>query len=134
MQKWLRIMAFLGASGVVLGAFGAHGIKPKISPESYTNYQTAVLYHFIHTLAILGVIQIQLKSLKLKQYALVSFLVGILLFSGSLYLLATKEIHQLPTSFIGPITPIGGVFFIVGWIILLFNTINQNKQSNENNS
>jgi uncharacterized membrane protein YgdD (TMEM256/DUF423 family) len=120
MQKWLKTVAALGVIGVILGAFGAHGIKPKITPESYANYQTAVLYHFIHTLAILGVSQIQFESSKLKQYSLLFFLVGIVLFSGSLYLLATKDIHHMSGSYLGPITPIGGLCFIIGWALLLF--------------
>lgn len=120
MKIWLSIVAILGFSGVALGAFGAHGIKPQISAESYTNFQTGVSYHFIHTLAILGLLALPNFDKKIKKIACSAFLIGILLFSGSLYLLSTSSLTGVNVSFLGPITPIGGLGFLVGWAMLLF--------------
>ena len=120
MKTWISVVAILGFTGVGLGAFGAHGIKPQITAESYANFQTGVSYHFIHTLAILAILVLPNINEKIKNLACSAFLVGIMLFSGSLYLLSTSKLTGLSASFLGPITPIGGLSFLVGWALLLF--------------
>lgn len=120
MKSWISVVAILGFTGVGLGAFGAHGIKPQITAESYTNFQTGVSYHFIHTLAILGILVLPKMNEKIKKLACSAFLAGIILFSGSLYLLSTSKLTGINTSFLGPITPIGGLGFLIGWSLLLF--------------
>lgn len=99
---------------VVLGAFGAHGLKSKISPEMLEVYQTGVQYHFYHALGLLliGVLSQQMSS-GLLGWAALFLTLGIFLFSGSLYVLAISGIKWL-----GAITPLGGVSFIAGWILL----------------
>lgn len=99
---------------VVLGAFGAHGLKSKISPEMLEVYQTGVQYHFYHALGLLliGVLTQQMSS-GLLGWAALFLTLGIFLFSGSLYVLAISGIKWL-----GAITPLGGVSFIAGWILL----------------
>lgn len=126
-MKKMDILAFIAMSGALatgLGAFGAHAIKPKISQEMYSNYQTGVLYHFIHTLLMLGVYILEKhygQSLWLKRSLITSGL-GILLFSGSLYLLSTREItHWNFATFLGPITPIGGMCFVFAWLMLILH-------------
>lgn len=120
MKNLLTTAAVLGALVVVMGAFGAHGLKPLISSDSLETYKTAVLYHFLHVFAMLAAgIFYSNNPQKLFRLAGIGFLVGILLFSGSLYLLSTRDatgLHNI--SFLGPITPIGGLFFIVGWVSL----------------
>ncbi len=118
--KKLYIATFIfGAMGVVLGAFGAHWLAEILSIKQLSIYKTGVLYHFIHVIAALCVLNIVTNnsnhSLRLSVYF---FLVGVLLFSGSLYLLATRDILGISsyTWLFGPITPIGGVFFIAGWL------------------
>jgi uncharacterized membrane protein YgdD (TMEM256/DUF423 family) len=106
----IRVAAFLGALAVVLGAFGAHGLERVLVRNNTVEiWKTAVFYHFIHVvmLVILSLWRPLLKGPWL------SFLIGTLLFSGSLYLLAWTKVEWL-----GAITPIGGVSFIVGWVWL----------------
>lgn len=118
MNKKLSITALLGASAVGIGAFGAHGLKPLLTPDQLQSYKTAVEYQFIHVLAMLFVILWSTQNSKFTTIIWSLFLTGIFLFSGSVYLLTTKDIHQMPISFIGPITPIGGICFMLGWILL----------------
>ncbi len=102
------------ALAVAIGAFGAHGLKSHISAEMIQIYKTGVEYHFYHALGLLlvGVLAIVMPSVSFKWTAI--FLsAGIILFSGSLYVLAITGIKAL-----GAITPLGGLSFIVGWIIL----------------
>jgi uncharacterized membrane protein YgdD (TMEM256/DUF423 family) len=116
----LAIAALSGVLAVALGAFGAHGLKEMLTASNHLDtFKTAVNYHFYHTLALLitGVLLRQSDS-KLLSFAAVSFSVGILLFSGSLYLISLTTV-----SGIGIITPIGGVFFIAGWVLLFFGVI-----------
>lgn len=107
---WLRVAAVLGFLGVALGAFGAHGFKNILTAnETVAIWEKAVIYHFIHTLVILILSQ--------RQFVPVgpcwAFLIGIVIFSGSLYLLAYTNIRWL-----GAITPLGGISFLVGWLWL----------------
>lgn len=112
-----------GLLGVVLGAFGAHGLEGKISDASLDNYKTAVSYQFYHTFAILYLATFSRAKNGLINFSFLAFTVGILLFSGSLYLLSTREITQFSSSVLGPITPIGGLCFVLGWISLFIATI-----------
>jgi uncharacterized membrane protein YgdD (TMEM256/DUF423 family) len=110
---WIRIIAVCGALAVALGAFAAHGLKPHLSPELMQTYQTAVQYHFIHTLALLAIINLPFGERQLLWVAR-SFLLGIILFSGSLYAIALTGIGT-----IGILTPFGGSAFICGWLLLI---------------
>ena len=109
---WIRLTALSGAIAVILGAFAAHSLKHSLTPQMLDIYQTAVLYQFIHTLALLGAINLPLGERSLH-WAARCFMLGIVLFSGSLYLIAVTGISVL-----GIITPIGGSAFIVGWLLL----------------
>ena len=105
----------------MIGAFGAHGLKSLIAAERISIFETGVDYHFYHTFALLivGILYRQYPTKWLK-WSWYSFAIGILLFSGSLYLLATRSVLGIESWwFLGPLTPIGGVFFIVGWILLM---------------
>ncbi len=111
---FLSLGSIGGALAVMIGAFGAHGLKGKLSEEMLAIYKTGVEYHFYHTLALLviGLVAMHFKSALLTASGW-SMLVGIILFSGSLYALSISGIRVL-----GAITPIGGLFFIVGWVLL----------------
>ena len=109
---WIKITAVCGALAVALGAFAAHGLKPHLSPALMQTYQTAVQYHFIHTLALLAILSLPLNERSLL-WAARCFMLGIVLFSGSLYLIAISGI-----SILGMITPVGGSAFIAGWLLL----------------
>ncbi len=119
---FLKLAAISGVLAVVLGAFGAHSLAGILAEKQLDTFKTGSQYHFYHTLALLGV-AILLRNKpehKYLKWAARFFLIGILLFSGSLYLLACKDIFQLGamTKIIGPVTPIGGLCFIIGWIML----------------
>lgn len=109
----LTLACLFAASGIGLGAFGAHGLEDKLlANDSVATWDTAVLYHLIHANALF--VLAATGSLKCKwSFALMS--IGILLFSGSLYALALTKISAF-----GPITPLGGLAFIAGWITLIF--------------
>jgi len=120
-KGFLRWAAILGSLAVVLGAFGAHGLKQYVTAETISTFETAVRYQFYHVFALLAV-GIIYKDLPLKwlRYAGNCFLIGILLFSGSLYILtALKAADTVGLSGVGAITPLGGMFFIAGWVLLL---------------
>jgi uncharacterized membrane protein YgdD (TMEM256/DUF423 family) len=113
------LLYFAAASGftaVALGAFGAHGLKGKLADNLMSAFETAVQYQAIHTLAIIAACLLSLHFGRGAwfQYAGVSFATGVLLFSGSLYGLALAGPRWL-----GPITPIGGLFFLAGWVLML---------------
>ncbi len=122
MQKTFGIIAAsYGALAVILGAFGAHALKEKLDAYQLEIFNKGVQYQFYHVAALFAVVllstKIQSKSLDFAGWF---FTIGILFFSGSLYLLATRSLLGLDsiTSIIGPITPIGGLCFIIGWILL----------------
>ncbi|MDX1496882.1 MAG: DUF423 domain-containing protein [Salinisphaeraceae bacterium] len=112
----LLIGSMGGLLGVVLGAFGSHGLKARLSADMLAVWQTAVEYQFYHSLALIGVglLLMQQSQASLAGWAGLAFAIGIVLFSGSLYVLALSGIKPL-----GAITPIGGLSFIVGWVLLI---------------
>jgi uncharacterized membrane protein YgdD (TMEM256/DUF423 family) len=121
--KQLVSVGIMGALAVALGALGAHALKGRMSAgvvtaDQFSGYQTAVAYHVYHTLAM------GLMALFLRQggnryflYAYRFFFWGTVLFSGSLYLLCTRTLFNLEwVTVLGPVTPVGGVLFVAGWI------------------
>lgn len=103
-------IALLGITAVLLGAFGAHGLKDLLEPTAIQSYKTAVSYHLIHTVAILALYNStgSVSTIRL-------WIVGILLFSGSIYALTLDELIGLNLNFLGPLTPIGGLLLAAGW-------------------
>jgi uncharacterized membrane protein YgdD (TMEM256/DUF423 family) len=113
--RLLRLGAGLAALGVALGAFGAHGLRPLVTPERLAVFETGVRYHLVHALAILvaaWAAQAAPHSAG-PRWAGALFALGVLLFSGSLYLLVWTGVTTL-----GAVTPFGGVAFLAGWIAL----------------
>ena len=111
----------LAGLGIALGAFGAHGLKQLVPPETVSSYQTGVQYQMYHAFALLfvGILSEKISN-NLLSWAGVFFVLGIVLFSGSLYFLASlKAMNKVGVSGIGLITPIGGLMFVMGWILLL---------------
>ena len=129
MKIKLLIGIILGALGVIMGAFGAHSLKPLISPESLNSYHTAVSYQFYHVMAIiLAYLLYQHKPSKYISFAASSFIIGIILFSGSLYILSTKAVTGFENmAIIGPLTPVGGLFYIIGWSCLFVGILRSQK-------
>lgn len=119
-KKMMRSAAVLGAIAVILGAFGAHGLKAIVPAETVSTFETGVRYQFYHVfaLAVCGLFYMRYPSAWVSRAA-ICFEIGIVLFSGSLYLLtALKATETVGLSGIGIVTPIGGVFFIAGWVLL----------------
>ena len=116
MQKTILLIASaLGAVAVMLGAFGAHSFKSILEANgTLETFNTAVKYHFFHTLAMILVALLMDKyASKLLEYSAISMLAGIILFSGSLYILALSGVTKW-----GVLAPFGGLAFIVGWVLL----------------
>ncbi|MGN6147731.1 MAG: DUF423 domain-containing protein [Rhizomicrobium sp.] len=115
MNTWLLIAAINGALAVAFGAFGAHGLQGRIDAHAIEVFETGARYHMYHALAI-GLAALAVRSGAASMPASVAagfFLAGIILFSGSLYLLALTGVRSL-----GFVTPFGGLAFLVGWIAL----------------
>jgi uncharacterized membrane protein YgdD (TMEM256/DUF423 family) len=117
--------SFFAALAVILGAFGAHALKEVLTPEQLTTFETGVRYQFYHSFALLaaGIIY---SSFPFKQVRLAAifFMIGIMMFSGSLYLLTWLKMREVVgLRGIGIITPIGGVFFILGWLMMIFGML-----------
>lgn len=120
--KWaLFTGSVLAGLGVVLGAFGAHGLKKYVAADTVATFQTGVQYQMYHAFALIVVGLLAERFVNGSQLAWAGwcFLIGILLFSGSLYaLVALKATQKVGLGGIGIITPIGGLFFIAGWLLL----------------
>ena len=124
----LRWAAVLGGTAVIFGAFGAHALAARLSAGALASYQTGVLYQFIHALALLAWavwVEVRYQGQAQGAGAWVGrlWILGVFLFSGSIYLLATREIlgTQALAPILGPITPLGGLCFIGGWLALLWS-------------
>jgi uncharacterized membrane protein YgdD (TMEM256/DUF423 family) len=124
-SRLIMAAGFIGAFGVMAGAFGAHFLKSRLDPAALETIKTGVLYLFIHVLAILLVGLLartgaQTRALKVSG---ISFILGIIMFSGSLFIIGTSSLTGFPVSTIGFITPIGGLFFITGWFAIAVNGV-----------
>ena len=118
-SPWGVAAALLACSAVLAGAFGAHALKGSLTPAAHAAYETAVRYQLFHALALLVVAQ----WLERPRHAAIgraawAFLIGIVLFSGSLYLLTLT-----PMRWPGPVTPLGGVALIAGWLMLAWGLL-----------
>lgn len=120
-----KIVLLFGASygllSVVFGAFGAHALKKILTPEVLQSFETGVKYQMYHALALLFVGFYFSFTVKIETYMGIAFILGTLLFSFSIYLLALNSIWGHSMRFIGPVTPLGGLLLIIGWGLLFLN-------------
>ena len=119
-SRSIQIAALIGAAAVGIGAFGAHGLKPHLSEYQIAIFEKGVQYQFYHALAVLAVgilWQKNPQSVWLRRSVWV-FLAGIICFSGSLFLLACRDLVPFSVTWAGPITPLGGLCFLAGWLML----------------
>jgi uncharacterized membrane protein YgdD (TMEM256/DUF423 family) len=138
MQKtFLSIACVSGALAVVLGAFGAHALKAKISPADLQVFETGIKYQMYHTFALIA-IGILMDKFPLHPYlngAGYFFIAGMIFFSGSLYLLATRHLLGIENwRWMGPVTPLGGLSFIIGWVLLLLTVSACSPKSKPNST
>ena len=120
-RKIITTAAFLGMTAIILGAFGAHALKKVLNLEQLNTFETGVKYQMYHALFLLFVGLSQTITEKTKKIIFYFIVVGVLFFSGSIYLLATNNLTAFDFRKIGFITPIGGLLLIVGWIRLFID-------------
>ena len=118
--------SFLGLTAIILGAFGAHALKLKLSIEQLSSFETGVKYQMYHALFLL-LLSFSNISEKVKKTVLYLVVAGVIIFSGSIYMLSTRPISGLELSFLGPITPIGGLLLIVAWTLLFIYFIKKKR-------
>jgi uncharacterized membrane protein YgdD (TMEM256/DUF423 family) len=126
-KTFFRFGILFALLAVILGAFGAHALKEHLSPEQLASYETGIRYQFYHALALLFLSVLMYKrKTSLSSYSGWFFIAGTILFSGSIYLLALRNIMGFSASWLGPITPFGGVLLIIGWALLFFSSYQTN--------
>ena len=121
-----------GFLAVAFGAFGAHTLRSHLTDHQAQIWDKAVAYQFYHTLAaLIAFVFYDLKYVRYLLTAAYMFLIGIACFSGSLYLLATADLTGFPKDIAGPITPAGGLFFLLGWGTMIFAVVKYSKLSDK---
>ena len=119
MNSRIRIAALLGLVGVVLGALGSHALKARLAPEALESFEVGVRYQMLHALLLLAVEALPILIERYKRIIARLVVSGVLTFSGSIYLLSTRAISGLDLSFLGPVTPVGGLLLIAAWGVLI---------------
>lgn len=129
MGRRFYVAGFLfGLIGVIMGAFAAHGLKPVLTPESLDSFETGVKFQMYHALLFILLGSMKPLSHRLSNWVFLLLLGGILLFSGSIYLLATNSLTSFDFTAIALITPLGGSLLIGCWILLLISFLKLKKK------
>jgi uncharacterized membrane protein YgdD (TMEM256/DUF423 family) len=129
MRKTATVFAGIsGCIAVILGALGAHYLNGKadaglLSLKSFHAYETAVNYQLLHSIAIIAVVALQVKFPMYFKPILYFYFAGIILFSGSIYVLVMSDIMKFNASWLGPVTPIGGISLIIAWFLLFLSAV-----------
>jgi uncharacterized membrane protein YgdD (TMEM256/DUF423 family) len=119
----LIFAAIFGATGIIFGAFGAHLLKKKLSKDQLQSFETGIKYQMYHAIVLL-VLGFQLNAeTALNNYIVHAFIIGIFLFSFSIYGLVISSANNKKLKILGPITPLGGLFLVAGWSLLLYKFI-----------
>ncbi|WKW47048.1 DUF423 domain-containing protein [Myroides sp. JBRI-B21084] len=124
-KKLVTLAAFFGFIAIILGAFGAHGLKKVLTEAQLISFETGVKYQMYHALFLLLIAQLSILTDKNKRTIGILTTVGVFLFSGSIYLLATQALTGINFKFLGPITPVGGMFLITSWFFTAFYSMKQ---------
>ena len=122
-KRILSTGAVFGFIAIILGAFGAHALKEVLDASQLVSFETGVKYQMYHALFLLFLGSSSLVSEKAKKTIYYLMLCGVQLFSGSIYLLATKNITNIDFGIIGILTPVGGLLMIIGWVLLFLDII-----------
>lgn len=118
-QLVLVVASLYGMLSVILGAFGAHAFEKMLSPEKLISFDTGVRYQMFHALALL-IIGLTLSfTSSIEKWSAICMMIGVFLFSFSIYLLAFSEYWNINLKLLGPVTPLGGIFMIAGWLLLV---------------
>ena len=125
-KKLIIVGAALGVTAIVLGAFGAHALKKVLTESQLSTFEVGVKYQMYHALFLLFIANLNFITHKEKTIIMYLVVVGVILFSGSIFLLSTSALTKIKTSFLGPLTPVGGLFLIASWVYLFYITIVKN--------
>jgi len=128
-RKLIITAAILGMIAIILGAFGAHALKKVLSIEQIVTFETGVRYQMYHALFLLFIGLLDNVTEKTKKTIFFLVVFGVILFSGSIYLLATNDLTAFDFKSIGFLTPIGGLLLIMAWGVLLASSLNKKAQS-----
>lgn len=128
-RKLIITAAILGMIAIILGAFGAHALKKVLSIEQLVTFETGVRYQMYHALFLLFIGLLDNVTEKTKKTICFLVVFGVILFSGSIYLLATNDLTAFDFKTIGFLTPIGGLLLIMAWGVLLASSLNKKAQS-----
>lgn len=128
-KKIILTASFFGMTAIILGAFGAHALKKVLTLEQLATFETGVKYQMYHALFLLFVGMYSEITVKAKKTMLWVTALGILFFSGSIYLLATMDVTGVNFKTIGFVTPIGGLFLISAWILLAFSVVKKKDKN-----
>lgn len=126
-RKIVTTSTLFGAIAIVLGAFGAHALKKVLPLEALNTFETGVKYQMYHALFLLFVATTPLVTIKVKKSIFYLVTLGIILFSGSIYLLATNSLTAFDFKTIGFLTPIGGLLLILAWVMLFVNVLKKKQ-------
>ena len=127
MHLYIKIAIFLILTSVIIGAFGTHKLNDLLNNEQINSFNTGLKYQMIHGISVL-ILSLNYKTFTKRIKDILKIMIlGTVLFSFSIYLLNMKDLINLPTNFLGPITPIGGALIIISWIMLILNV---NKEVN----
>lgn len=129
-KKIIAWAAAFGTIAVILGALGAHALKDLIEPDSLASFSTGVRYQAWHAIALL-VIGLSSIEIRFKKSIFRLWVIGIILFSTSIYILSTSSFTGISARFLGPITPIGGLFMISGWVLLFIGALKGHEPVNQ---
>lgn len=123
LRKFYIAGFFFGLIGIVLGAFATHGLKPLLTPEAMDSFETGAKYQIYHALLFLILGSVNQLGEKVSNWVFYLLMLGVLFFSGSIYLLSTNALTSFDFSVIALITPLGGSLLILAWIILLIHFV-----------
>src|SRR5690606_641091 len=126
----IGVASVFGLLSIIFGAFGAHALKEVLAPEQLVSFESGVRYQMYHALFLLFVGTTSLLTHKQKKTVFWLTLIGVLFFSGSIYLLSTQPLSGINFKFLGPITPFGGLLLIIAWIVLFIAVIRQKTPNN----
>jgi uncharacterized membrane protein YgdD (TMEM256/DUF423 family) len=129
-NQWIRVGALFCVIAVAAGAFGAHALKNYLTDYQLEIWNKAVQYQFIHAIGICicGLMALHSPESAVSKAAWL-FVAGIICFSGSLYILSTPALHGMNVNWAGPVTPLGGMCFIAGWIMLALNGVKSKREN-----
>lgn len=116
--------AAFGLLAVILGAFGAHALKKKFTVDQQQSFETGVRYQMYHAIVLIGIGELY-KDVALFQTISILFIVGVILFSFSIYGLCLSSAFGRKLRFLGPITPLGGLFLVIGWALFLYQVLSK---------